>query len=139
MTTLVAIAVAVVFLLLSGLHVYWAAGGPWGKTVSVPQRGAEPLFRPSRRATLAVAILLAAAAALVAARLGTVPGSPLDTLFLWAERGLSAIFALRAVGDFHWAGFFKRVRGTPFAKLDTWTYSPLCLLLSLACFYLALH
>ena len=28
-------------------------------------------------------------------------------------------------------GFFKVVKGTPFAEWDTWLYSPLCLLLAL--------
>jgi hypothetical protein len=29
------------------------------------------------------------------------------------------------------------VRGTHFASLDTWVYSPLCVLLSLGCWYAA--
>jgi hypothetical protein len=36
---------------------------------------------------------------------------------------------LRAVGEFRYVGLFKRVRGTKFAVLDTFVYSPLCLLL----------
>lgn len=37
---------------------------------------------------------------------------------------------LRAVGDSRYVGFFKRVRGSTFATLDTFVYSPLCLLLA---------
>jgi hypothetical protein len=38
-------------------------------------------------------------------------------------------FGLRAVGDFRFVGFFKRVRGSVFARRDTWLYSPLCVLI----------
>jgi hypothetical protein len=44
---------------------------------------------------------------------------------------LAAGLLARTVGDFKYVGLFKRVRGTPFARLDTLLYSPLCLLLSL--------
>jgi hypothetical protein len=36
----------------------------------------------------------------------------------------------RAIGDFKYLGLFKRVRGSRFATLDTFVYSPLCLLLA---------
>jgi hypothetical protein len=36
----------------------------------------------------------------------------------------------RAMGDFNYVGFFKRVRGTRFARMDTLLYSPLCLALA---------
>jgi hypothetical protein len=44
---------------------------------------------------------------------------------------LVVLFALRAVGDFRYVGFFKRVRGTPFGRRDTIAYSPLCAILAL--------
>jgi hypothetical protein len=37
-----------------------------------------------------------------------------------------AVFGLRAIGDFRYLGFFKRVTGTRFARADTLIYSPLC-------------
>jgi hypothetical protein len=47
---------------------------------------------------------------------------------------LSYLLALgllaRAVGEFRYVGFFKRVRGSRFARLDTLIYSPVCLLLA---------
>jgi hypothetical protein len=33
---------------------------------------------------------------------------------------------LRAIGDFRYVGFFKRIRDSKFARLDTLAYSPLC-------------
>ncbi|MGR6127766.1 DUF3995 domain-containing protein [Paenibacillus sp. SER-28] len=45
---------------------------------------------------------------------------------------LSCVFILRSIGDFKWVGFFKRKKGTVFAKWDTVLYSPLCFLLGTA-------
>ena len=38
-------------------------------------------------------------------------------------------------GNFRLVGFFKKVRGTRFATLDTRYYSPLCLFLAAAAFF----
>ena len=124
-------------MLLSAWHFYRAAGGTWGKAVAVPQRGERPVFRPSFAATLAVAILLAAAALLVVAELKTWEKPGINQLTRWANLAMAAIFGLRAVGDTKWVGFFKRVRGTSFANLDVWVYSPLCVFLCLGCLYAA--
>nr|WP_254844256.1 DUF3995 domain-containing protein [Leptospira santarosai] len=51
---------------------------------------------------------------------------------------LSAMFLFRAIGDFRLVGFFKKIRGTKFAKNDTAFFSPLCLLLSILLFVSAL-
>ncbi|WP_226000012.1 DUF3995 domain-containing protein [Paenibacillus sp. BJ-4] len=45
---------------------------------------------------------------------------------------LSCLFILRSIGDFKWVGFFKRKKGTVFAKWDSVLYSPLCFLLGSA-------
>ena len=45
---------------------------------------------------------------------------------------LAFVFIGRAIGDMRYVGFFKRVRGTRFARLDTRVYSPLCLALGAA-------
>jgi len=44
---------------------------------------------------------------------------------------ISIIFLARAIGDFHYVGFTKRVRNTTFGMLDTKYYSPLCLFLGI--------
>jgi hypothetical protein len=139
MKVLIAAVVSGVFLLLGALHFYWAAGGRWGKRVAIPQRGAEPLFHAGAGPTLGVGVLLMAAAVVAAGRLRSWEIPAINTLTLWGNWLLAVVFALRAIGDFRWAGFFKRVRGTPFAEMDTRLYSPLCLLLSMGCLYIALH
>jgi hypothetical protein len=111
--------VAAVFILtlLGVLHLYWAAGGTWGKSATVPTREGKPVIHPTPLTTVVVAVGLFAMAALVATRIAVWP--------------IAAIFFLRALGDFRYVGFFKRVRNSRFAELDTKLYSPLCLLLAL--------
>jgi hypothetical protein len=47
------------------------------------------------------------------------------------------VLALRAIGEFRYVGLFKRVRESRFAALDTRVYTPLCVALAAAVFYLA--
>ncbi len=142
-----AILLATVLAALAGLHLYWALGGTWGSEAVVPTRpedsadektGGQPVFTPGPGATVVVAVLLLVAAlvALGAAGVVTLPVPRVLIRFgIWA---LAAIFLLRSIGDFRYAGFFKRVRGTRFAELDTRLYSPLCLILSALAFIVAL-
>jgi Protein of unknown function (DUF3995) len=53
--------------------------------------------------------------------------------------GLALGLLLRAVGDFRYVGFFKSVRDSRFATMDTWCYSPVCLALSMGVAYVATH
>ena len=47
---------------------------------------------------------------------------------------VGGILLPRAVGEFRLVGFFKRVRGSGCARLDTFVYSPLCLALAVGIF-----
>jgi len=130
--TLLAIGMAVVFCVLSLLHVTWAVGIPVGHAAAIPEReDGAPTFRPGPASTFAVAGLLFIAALLVTQRVGLGRGwipAALVGPGCWA---LAAAFVLRAVGEFRYVGFFKRVRTTAFARMDTRYYSPLALLLGL--------
>jgi hypothetical protein len=130
--TTVAGIVCAVFLVLAGWHVYMAVMPRVGSGASggVPSVDGKPLFVPSRHATLAVAVVLALFAGLVAATAGLVSlGLPVVVLS-WMSYALALGLFARSVGEFKYVGFFKRVRGSRFATLDTWVYSPLCLLLA---------
>lgn len=120
-----AMLLAVVFVTLAGVHFGWALSGSMALEKVVPTRGGKALFSPSRAATLGVAVLLLVAAFVSLWRGGAVAAGPrwVPRVGVWA---IAALFAARAVGDFNYCGFFKRVRGTPFARNDTLVYSPLC-------------
>ena len=136
--TLSVLLLAAVLIVLGVLHVYWALGGKGVAPAVVPERDGAPLFTPGPLASLTVAALLFAGAA-VALGAGGVLILPLPpTLLFIGVWGLGAVFLARGVGDFRYVGLFKRVRGTRFATWDTWLYSPLCLAMAALAFVIAL-
>jgi hypothetical protein len=118
---------------LSLLHVYWALGGRMGMAAVIPTDAGRRVLTPSAFTTFVVAAALAVASALTLAATGALsriaPG--------WFVRTglciLAGVFLLRAVGDFRLIGFSKRVRDTPFARMDTLVFAPLCAGLGISC------
>ena len=138
MIALLAGVLTIAFWLLSLVHIGWALGLRGGQAQAVPERpDGQPVFRPGPFATLAVAGLLLLAALLVTQRAGLgrewIPAG-LVAPGCW---GVSAVLVLRAIGEFRYIGFFKRVRGTAFARMDSRLYSPLALLLGLGAGFVA--
>jgi fatty acid desaturase len=118
--TVLAPITAAVFAFLALLHFYWAARGVDANSAAIPQVDGKPAFKPTKAATAAVGLVLLATSAIVLLQV-----QPLIA-------GAAAVLVLRAIGDFRLVGFFKRVRGSRFARLDTLLYSPLCLVLGAA-------
>lgn len=131
MVTLVAALVAIVFGLISLLHIGWATGLGTDRWQAIPERDGTPVFRPGPLATLGVAALLFLAALLVTQRAGL--GRELLPPAIVGPGCWVVALALvaRSVGEFRYVGFFKRVRDSQFARLDSRLYSPLALLLGL--------
>ncbi|WP_018622171.1 DUF3995 domain-containing protein [Spirosoma luteum] len=126
-------------LIISLIHVYWAAGGRWGLAESVPKLNGAKAIKPGRFTTLVVALIFGFMAFFYLYKIGWL--TPLNIIVPdWLTRSgpwfLAGIFLLRAIGDFRYVGLFKRVRGSRFSQLDTNFYSPLCLLLSVNSFLL---
>lgn len=132
MNKLLPLAVCLAFLGLAVWHFYMALVVASGVTGAVPSVEGKPLFVPTRTATAGVGVVLLLFAVLVAgtARLVSV-GLPAVVLS-WLSYALAVGLLARAIGEFRYVGFFKRVRGTKFARRDTLLYSPLCLLLAVA-------
>ena len=126
-----AIGSVAILLALAALHAYWAAGGTFGKAAAIPEDNGRPVLKPRPAAICRVALALVIAALLIVLRAGLIRRIGAGPVLRLASWGLAAIFMARAVGDFRYVGFFKRVRGTRFARLDTALYSPLCCLLAL--------
>jgi len=132
-----------VFIFISFLHFYWVLGGQWATDrVFPPDLGT--LFTNGKMsaiglfATIFVAIAFLFFAYIVAANSGRVlcPFSMevLRTLLVI----LSVIFAIRAIGDFKYCGFFKKRKASLFAYWDSKLYSPLCLTISIGLIALVL-
>jgi len=133
----VAMAVCVVFVGLALWHFRMAASPGKDASAAVPSVSGKPLFVPSVGATIAVGIVLLACACLVAADGGFAEVGLPKPVLTWLCYALALGLLARAVGEFKYVGFFKRVRGSRFANLDTRVYSPLCLLLALGVAYVA--
>ena len=130
MSNVLAITICFAFLALGLWHFYMAFAGGTGESAAVPRLDGKPLFVPSAGATVAVGVVLLLCATLVAGTSGLVslglPPRPLS----WLSYATALALLARAVGEFKYVGFFKRVRGSRFATMDTLVYSPLCLMLS---------
>lgn len=137
MNTFVPAALTLVLGILSGLHVFWAVTGSASGRAVVPEVDGRPLFSPSRSATLLVAAALLVAAFVAASRGQLIAPSLRGSLVHWAAVAAGLVFLLRAVGEFRYVGFFKRHRGTRFASMDTWLFSPLCVLMGCAFLFTA--
>lgn len=104
----------------------------------VPTEGGRPLFTPGSPACLAVGALLSLAALVCATRAGWLGTGLPRGLAEGGVWGVALAFGLRAVGEFRYVGFTKRVRDGLFARRDTWLYSPLWLAIALLAAVLAL-
>jgi len=139
---------ALVFAVLALFHLYWALGGQWGLDAVVPRvpasaargnhtfgSGDKPpmvrAFNPSQGTTLLVAAVLAGVAVLVVLQAGLLGTEVEHPALRWALVGVAVAMLLRAVGDFRLVGFFKKITGSRFARLDTMLYSPLCMAMGL--------
>ncbi|GGY19808.1 hypothetical protein GCM10011289_24070 [Paludibacterium paludis] len=131
MTMWLAAVLCGVFVILGAWHLYWAAGGLYGKAAAIPEVDGRRVFEPSAGGTALVGMVLIACAGLVAIQSGLLAVPVPDAVRVWPGRLLAAGLMARAVGDFRLVGFFKRIKGSVFARQDTRFYSPLCLLLGL--------
>jgi hypothetical protein len=138
MSLIIAQWIAVIFLSISLIHLYWAAGGKIGSEAAVPRvpgEGGEggaasrPAFKPSGFATLLVAVGLLLIAMLVCLRVGLYLPTMQHWSLQWVISAIAMLMFARAIGDSNLVGFFKQVKDSRFARLDTWAYSPLCVVL----------
>ena len=101
----------IIFTLIAIVHVYWAFGGMWGIHSALPTKSDGNLsFEPHPIVTLGVALGLWLFALLTLGNLGLWDES-LDRIYIkYSNWGIAAIFGLRALGDFHYVGFFKTIK-----------------------------
>lgn len=132
MITLISILLFSLFLFLSSLHFYWAFGGRWGGQAVFPTKDENSkAVMPGTIPTLMVACGLLAIGFFVLIKTGQLDfhiPAILNTYGLWV---VGILFIVRAIGEFNYVGFFKKIRHTRFGQNDTKYYSPLCLLLGI--------
>lgn len=145
MIIILAVVLSTVLALIAALHFYWAFGGRRGIGAVVPTKpatlgglGEVAVFNPGPITTAVVAVLLGVAALVPLAASGFISMPVPNALIRFGIWALAAVLLVRAVGDFRFVGFTKRVRGTPFAEADSRLYTPLCIGLSALAFAIAL-
>ena len=52
---------------------------------------------------------------------------------------IASVFILRAIGEFNYVGFLKKIKHTKFGQNDTKLYSPLCLTIGILIIIIALN
>ena len=120
-----------IFLLISCLHFYWAVGGQWAIDNVVPRdEHGKAVLKTGAVASTLVGLGLFFFAMYYLLRTGfvefTLPDIILNS-FGWI---IPSIFLLRAIGDFKYVGFTKKIKDTTFARLDTAYFARLCLLIA---------
>ncbi|WP_051133805.1 DUF3995 domain-containing protein [Leptospira fainei] len=140
MPDFISLSLTAIFLSLGCIHLYWVFGGNWGSDSVVPQLELEgrPAFIPGVGITFLMVLVFWSMAAVILAFSGFFQTPIERKIYRWCVAAISAIFFLRAFGDFRYVGFFKKVRGTKFAYWDTRIYSPLCLGIGILTSYLAI-
>lgn len=139
MTALLALLNGFILAAIGLLHFYWAAGGRWGITQAVPtDESGKRVLKTSPLACIVVGLGLSGFA-LYYFSIGF--GFSLHLPFgkeKWGIWVLVFLFTARAIGDFRYVGFFKKLKNTQFGKQDTWVYAPLCLYLGLSSLMIAI-
>ncbi len=132
MIVFISIFLFLIFAFLSTLHFYWSLGGRWGSKAVFPTKDDSILpAMPGVVPTVVVALGLLLMGVFVLLQTGFFKISiPLwiNNYGLWIIAG---IFILRAIGDFNYLGFFKKIKHTKFGQNDTKYYSPLCLIIGI--------
>ena len=135
---IISIALTGSFIIIAVLHFFWALGFKFDIRNLVPVVNGEPVFTPGPIGTFIVAVVLFGFAG-VSLALGFSNKVPVNYLKAIKIAGfaIGIILLVRAIGDFKYAGFFKRIKRSNFAKYDYWLYSPFCLISGGALLYLA--
>ncbi len=122
----------VVFMFLAGVHFNWALGGEWGFDAALPtnEKG-ERMLNPRKIDSAFVGIGLTLFGLFYLFRADIITTEIPTWIFTFGAWIIPAIFLFRAIGDFKYVGFFKKVRNTKFGKIDTKIFSPLCFFISI--------
>lgn len=121
---------SIIFISLGSIHFYWLFGGKWGLKKVIPTKNEEENFLPPPKlATLMVAIVLIFFGLSYFLKSGVTNIQIPNWLTNYGLLIIPIIFLLRAIGEFKYIGFFKRIKNTEFAEADSKWFSPLCLII----------
>jgi hypothetical protein len=132
MTTILSIILLAIFTALGLIHFYWIFGGKWGlgKVIPTKENQTSTLSIP-KFATLIVALVLLLFGLIYLLKSGLINVQIPNFVTKYGYWIIPSIFILRAIGDFKYVGFFKKIKNTEFAKADSKWFAPLCLIVGI--------
>ena len=121
-----------IFTVLGGFHFYWLFGGIWGLEKVIPSKGDKAIsLSIPKLATLIVGLVLVLFGLFYLIKSGLVIVHIPNWVTNYGYWFVPSIFILRAIGEFKYIGFFKKIKNTEFAKADSKIFSPLCLIIGI--------
>jgi hypothetical protein len=121
-----------IFTSLGLIHFYWLFGGKWGVSKVIPTKDdGGNTFSPPQLATFIVGFGLLLMGLLYLLKSGLIEVQLPDFVLNYGLWIIPSIFILRAIGEFHYVGFFKKIKHTEFAKADSLLFSPLCMIIGI--------
>jgi len=131
-TTILSLLLLIIFLVLGGFHFYWLLGGTWGLKKVIPTKKNEPNnLKIPKIATLIVGVILIFFGLVYFIKSKVINVSNPSWITNYMYWFIPFIFILRAIGEFNYVGFFKKIRDTEFSKADSKIFSPLCLIIGI--------
>ena len=127
-SALLSISLFTIFISLGIIHFYWRFGGKWGLKEALPtKKNGEKAIDPPKIATAIVGVSLILFGLFYLMKTSLVNFQVPNWTITYGGWMIPSIFIIRAIGDFKYAGFFKKIKNTEFAKADLKWFSPLCL------------
>ena len=117
-----------IFTVLGAFHFYWLFGGTWGLKKAIPTKSNEVnTISIPKLATLIVGLVLVLFGLIYFMKSGLINVQVPDWLTNYGYWFIPSLFILRAIGEFNYVGFFKKIKNTEFAQADSQIFSPHCL------------
>lgn len=127
-----ALTLVIIFLILAILHFLWSLNILWGFESALPRKkDGSFLFYPKRIESFLVGLALTLLSIFYFSLSGLLSLNFDSNVYIFGSWFTMIIFGIRAIGDFNYIGFTKRIKNKEFAYWDTILFSPLCLLISL--------
>lgn len=131
--------ISLIFFTLGILHFNWLFGGTFGLEASLPtdEKG-KRVLNPKKIDTIIVGLALITFGIFYLVKGQLINFQLPEIVLSYGSWIIPSIFLVRAIGEFKYVGFFKKIKNTTFAKADTKLFSPLCLIISMLGFLLNL-
>jgi hypothetical protein len=121
-----------IFALLGVIHFNWVFGGRWGFDKALPTKeNGEKILNPGKFDSAIVGLGLLFFGIFYLLKSGLINFQIPSWIITYGSWIIPSIFILRAIGDFKYVGFFKKIKNTEFGKTDSKLFSPLCLIIGL--------